>query len=69
MDKLPLEIVNNILIIQYDEQIKELKKQLRSLKFNYDTREQQYNMDYVENMFQTVEDDCCYDYCEECRYG
>lgn len=33
MDKLPLEIVNNILIIQYDEQIKELKKQLSKLKF------------------------------------
>ena len=34
MQNLPLEIVNNILIIQYEEQIKELKKELRSLKFN-----------------------------------
>ena len=35
MQNLPLEIVNNILIIQYEEQIKELKKELRSFKIKY----------------------------------
>jgi hypothetical protein len=64
MEKLPLEIINNILIIQYDEQIKELKKQLRSLKFNYDTMEQQY--DIMESYLTSHE----VKYCEECKiYG
>ena len=44
MNQLPLEIVNNILIIQYEEQIKELKKQLKSLKFRYDTMDQHYEI-------------------------
>ena len=33
MDKLPLEIVNNILIIQYEEEIKQLKEQLKKRNF------------------------------------
>ena len=32
MNQLPLEIVNNILIIQYEEQIKELKKKNQDLQ-------------------------------------
>ena len=35
MQNLPLEIVNNILIIQYEEQIKQLKKELKSFKIKY----------------------------------
>ena len=64
MQYLPLEIVNNILIIQYEEQMKELKKQLRSLKFNYDTMEQQYNI--MDNYLTSHE----VKYCEGCNiYG
>jgi len=33
MDKLPLEIVNNILIIKYEEEIKQLKEQLKKINF------------------------------------
>ncbi len=32
MEKLPCDIINNILIIKYDEQIKKLKKELSTLK-------------------------------------
>ena len=64
MQNLPFEIVNNILIIQYEEQMKELKKQLRSLKFNYDTMEQQYNI--MDNYLTSHE----VKHCEECNtYG
>tara|TARA_R110000737_G_scaffold103090_1_gene136398 strand:- start:328 stop:633 length:306 start_codon:yes stop_codon:yes gene_type:complete len=64
MQNLPLEIVNNILIIQYDEQINELKKQLKSLKFNHDTMEQHY--DIMHNYLTSHE----VKYCEECyTYG
>lgn len=108
MNQLPSDIINNILIIQYDERIRELKMKLSKvhdilIKGDYCcceccddwflfnelsiTVEGDHicddcqidndflpccgcgNLDYVENMFQTVEDDCCYDYCEECRYG
>ena len=64
MDKLPLEIINNILIIQYEEQIKELKKQLMRSKFNYDHMEQQYEI--MEHYLTSHE----VNYCEECKiYG
>ena len=33
MDKLPLEIVNNILIIKYEEEIKQLKEQIKKINF------------------------------------
>ena len=64
MNKLPVEIINNILIIQYEEQIKEFKKQLRSLKFDYDTMEQQYEI--MESYLTSHE----VKYCEACNiYG
>jgi len=32
MDKLPCHIINNILIIKYEEEIKQLKKQIENIK-------------------------------------
>lgn len=64
MDKLPLEIVNNILIIKHESDVKELKKQIQHLNFRKDELEQK-----VLNML-------CYlekhevKYCEYCSvYG
>tara|TARA_R110000850_G_scaffold66240_1_gene147503 strand:- start:1198 stop:1488 length:291 start_codon:yes stop_codon:yes gene_type:complete len=60
MDKLPLEIVNNILIIQYDEQIKELKKQLSTLKHTLeDTKIKNSNMLNFLEVHEVKYCECC----------
>tara|TARA_R110001599_G_scaffold320669_1_gene531007 strand:- start:442 stop:720 length:279 start_codon:yes stop_codon:yes gene_type:complete len=64
MQNLPLEIVNNILIIQYEEQINELKKKLRIINFNFDIMEEKYqNMDNYLTRHEVK-------YCDKCNiYG
>mgnify|MGYP003646394494 FL=1 len=71
MQNLPLEIVNNILIIQYEEQLKEkiketetLEKKLKSLEFNL--RDLQHNADNMLHYLETMRVPSC----EECDiYG
>jgi len=64
MQNLPLEIVNNILIIQYEEQIKELKEKLRMVTIKFYTMEEKYqNMDIYLSSRDVK-------YCDECNiYG
>ena len=64
MDKLPLEIVNNILIIKHDSEVKKLKKEIQHLKFLKDELEEK-----VQNMLCYLEKNEI-KYCDCCRiYG
>ena len=60
MDKLPCDIINNILIIKYEAELKELKEELRKLKFQYEQIERTKLI--MENYLDTHEVkycDCC----------
>ena len=67
MDKLPNDIINNILLIRYEELLKTIemqKKEIRSLNFRYDELEMS-NQNML-NYLETHE----VKYCEECEcYG
>lgn len=51
MDKLPCDIINNILIIRYESEIEKLKKQLSSLNFQNEYIEQKATnmLNYLES--------------------
>tara|TARA_R110000782_G_scaffold4041_2_gene14313 strand:+ start:272 stop:562 length:291 start_codon:yes stop_codon:yes gene_type:complete len=64
MQNLPLEIVNNILIIQYEEQISQLKRDFKKLQFNYNNIE---HLHEIKDHYLTSHE---VKYCEECNiYG
>tara|TARA_R110000787_G_scaffold186727_1_gene298505 strand:+ start:186 stop:464 length:279 start_codon:yes stop_codon:yes gene_type:complete len=60
MDKLPCEIINNILIIKYEEEIKQLKEQLKKRNFELEkTKQTNANMlNYLET-HEVKYCDCC----------